>query len=57
CVVVADNFKKDIAPAHSIGCRTIWLKGEGWLKEEEADMSIPDAVVTDLKDVPALLLP
>ena len=56
CVVVADNFQKDIAPAHSIGCHTIWLRGEGWIKKEEADESIPDAIVTDIKDVPALLL-
>ena len=55
CVVVADNFNKDIAPAHSIGCRTIWLRGEGWQKAEEADMSIPDAVVGDLAEVLDLL--
>lgn len=55
CVVVADNFQKDISPAHSIGCHTIWVKGEGWQKGEEADMSIPDAVVGELSEILPIL--
>lgn len=48
--VVGDSFSKDILPASSVGCQTIWLKGKGWTDKEE-DESIPNAVVTDLKDL------
>jgi putative hydrolase of the HAD superfamily len=43
-VVVGDSYKKDILPAQSIGCRTIWLKGTGWDGEEtgSADVIIAD---------------
>jgi len=30
CLVIGDSFSKDINPAKEIGCRTIWLKGQGW---------------------------
>jgi HAD superfamily hydrolase (TIGR01549 family) len=30
CLVIGDSFSKDIRPAKEIGCRTIWLKGQGW---------------------------
>lgn len=35
-MVVGDSFRKDIAPARSIGCRVAWLKGKGWTAEEDA---------------------
>ena len=41
-LVVGDSYTKDILPAYEIGCRTCWLKGEGWNKEE------PEALVADL---------
>lgn len=36
-VVIGDSYSKDIAPAISIGCKTIWLKGKGWEDEPEHD--------------------
>lgn len=35
-LVVGDSLKKDIHPAESIGCQTIWLKGKGWTADEDA---------------------
>ena len=35
-LVVGDSLKKDILPAESIGCHTLWLKGEGWTADEDA---------------------
>ena len=32
--VVGDSYDKDIVPAHSIGCQTVWFKGPGWTDEE-----------------------
>ncbi len=52
-VVVGDSYSKDIVPAKAAGCRTIWLKGEGW--EENTDDSVPDAIITDLTQLTDLL--
>jgi len=44
-VVVGDSYEKDIIPANSIGCRTIWLKNTGWseyMGNETADWIISD---------------
>ncbi len=53
-VVIGDSFSKDIIPAGQAGCRTIWLKGEGW--DSEGDESVPDAVITDIREVADLLV-
>ena len=49
-VVVGDSYKKDILPAHSLGCRTIWYKGETW-EPENNDKSVPDKIITDLEQL------
>lgn len=51
-VVVGDSYDKDVVPARSIGCRTIWLKGAGWNAysgDETADVVIHD--FTELETV------
>lgn len=48
--VVGDSFTKDILPARSLGCRTVWLKGIGW-EPEEHDESLADAVIASLEEV------
>lgn len=35
-LVIGDSLRKDIAPAESIGCHVLWLKGKGWTAEEDA---------------------
>lgn len=48
-VVVGDSHDKDILPAASLGCQTIWLKNIGWKPytgEETAD-----AVVGDFREI------
>lgn len=32
--IVGDSHKNDIAPGQLLGCKTIWLKGQGWDAEE-----------------------
>lgn len=49
-LVVGDSMSKDILPAKDAGCRTVWLKGEGWTDEPE-DESFPDRIITDLKEL------
>lgn len=34
CVMIGDSITKDILPAQTIGCQTIWLKGDAWDKKE-----------------------
>ena len=35
-LVIGDSLRKDILPAESLGCRTLWLKGKGWTDDEDA---------------------
>lgn len=51
--VVGDSYDKDILPAHSIGCRTVWFRGEGWT-DEEVEAPVADAIIGDLKEILAL---
>lgn len=53
-VVIGDSFAKDMVPAKSIGCQTIWLKGEGW-GNEVTDDNLPNAIITSLEQLPSLL--
>ena len=50
-LVVGDSFTKDILPARSVGCRTVWLKGVGWT-QDEGDEHVPDGVIRALVDLP-----
>ena len=55
-LVIGDSYSKDIAPAHSIGCRTLWLKGQGWdTKEDCTDTPCADAVISALPQALELL--
>lgn len=50
--VVGDSYTKDIQPAHSIGCHTLWLKGKGWnVADEPTDTSCADVILTALSQV------
>jgi len=52
-LVVGDSLKKDILPAESLGCQTLWLKGKGWTPEDDA-MTHPGTITT-LAQVPEKL--
>ena len=41
-LVVGDSLKKDILPAHSLGCATAWMQGPGWTDDENSDITVPD---------------
>ena len=54
CVVIGDSYTKDILPAQSIGCATIWLKGKGWEDKPMLDDSAVDnciAVITHFNEL------
>lgn len=48
--VVGDSYKKDILPSHKIGCKTVWIKGEGWT-DEEIENPVSDRIISDLKEL------
>ena len=50
-LVVGDSYGKDIVPAKTVGCRAVWLRGEGWASET-VDETLPDAVITTLAALP-----
>lgn len=53
-IVIGDSITKDILPAKSIGCMTIWIKGEGWT-DAPADETVPDAIITDIEGLKLLV--
>lgn len=46
-LVVGDSYTKDILPAHSLGCHTLWIKGLQW-EDTPCDEMLPDGVITNL---------
>ena len=40
-LVVGDSLKKDILPAHSLGCATAWMQGPGWTEDENDAIDVP----------------
>lgn len=48
--VVGDSISKDIVPARSLGCHTVWFKGESWDDKVE-DETIPDRIITHLQQL------
>lgn len=47
CVVIGDSYSKDIVPAHTIGCKTIWLNGKGWEEVNTKADSVADLEIND----------
>lgn len=54
CIAIGDAFGKDIAPAHSLGCKTIWFRGEEWTPKS-VDETIPTHIIYSLSDLLKLL--
>jgi HAD superfamily hydrolase (TIGR01509 family) len=54
CVVIGDSYTKDIAPAKSLGCKTIWLKKIGW-GDDPNDVSDADKIIDDFKELQSIL--
>ncbi len=53
-VVIGDSFSKDIQPASSIGCKTVWIKGVGW-GNEVIDESLPTKIITTIANLESCL--
>ncbi len=53
-VVIGDSYTKDILPAHETGCRTVWLKGEGWT-DEDPSSCVADHIIKDLGELLSII--
>lgn len=49
-LVVGDSYGKDMVPAKQVGCHAVWMRGEGWSKEE-VDETLPDAIIYHLPEL------
>lgn len=56
CVAIGDSYVKDIVPAKTCGCQTVWLKGEGWIDDQKVtDSTAADYIISDMKELIAIL--
>jgi FMN phosphatase YigB (HAD superfamily) len=53
CLVIGDAYDRDVVPAKSLGCRTVWLKGRSF--REWTDVPAADAVIGSIHELPGLL--
>ena len=56
-LVVGDSYTKDIVPASSLGCSTVWIQGKGWGDEPTSDTSAATHVIHSITELLPLLLP
>ncbi|MFY9588387.1 MAG: HAD family hydrolase [Actinomycetota bacterium] len=55
-VMVGDRLDRDIAPAKSLGMRTVWvLRNEAPDDPTAEQLAVPDAAVRSLEEVPAIV--
>lgn len=52
-VYIGDSFERDVLAARAVGLRTIWLRGPE--PRPCPDPAMPDAIITALDELPALL--
>lgn len=54
-VVIGDSYSKDIVPAASIGCQTVWIRGRGWADDEAVDEGLPTAIISTIQELTYIL--
>jgi HAD superfamily hydrolase (TIGR01509 family) len=54
-VVVGDSYERDIVPAKSLGCTTIWLNGRSWNNPPKSTEAA-DHTITKFEDLRGILL-
>ena len=53
--VIGDSYSKDIIPAKSIGCHTVWFKGIDWT-DEQHDPAAADAIIHSFNELEDIFL-
>ena len=52
-LVIGDSYRKDIYPASTLGCKTIWLKNVCWEDEAVEKENRPTAIINSIEHLPA----
>ena len=55
-VIIGDSYRKDIAPARSLGCKAVWLKKICWEEESIEPGKEPTAIINNLKQLSEIIL-
>lgn len=53
CAAIGDSYGKDILPARSLGCETVWFEGEEW-EPKDYDRSVPTHIIHNLSQLTEL---
>lgn len=48
-VVIGDSYDRDIIPAKKLGCKTIWLEGKSWKRQENTLHA--DLIINSIRDI------
>lgn len=51
-IVIGDSYRKDIYPAATLGCKTVWLKNICWAEEPIIEGYAPTAIINDISQLP-----
>ena len=54
-IVIGDSYRKDIHPASSLGCRTVWLKRLCWEEEAIIEGHEPTATIDTIEGLPEII--
>ncbi|MBO7238910.1 MAG: HAD family hydrolase [Bacteroidaceae bacterium] len=54
-VVIGDSYRKDIYPALTLGCKTVWLKNLCWEEEPIIEGYAPTAIINDIAQLPDII--
>ena len=54
-VVIGDSYRKDIYPALTLGCKTVWLKNLCWEEEPIIEGYAPTAIINDTAQLPDII--
>lgn len=55
CAVIGDSYSKDMLPATTVGCKTVWLNVEGWQESGVDEYGIVDLEIDDLNKLRSAL--
>ncbi len=53
--VIGDSYRKDIFPASTLGCSTVWLKNICWAEEPVEPGHEPTAITDTMEKVPGII--
>ena len=57
CLVIGDSYQKDMQAGKLAGCQTLWLHGQEWETDQDAnDTTAADQVISTINELAGILL-